>query len=128
MQMDFRRVWRGGGLYPVLLPAAPEGGLIDSKDIGGFLQRFYRGKHTADMFFFDLLDGDWISDFRRGFQGREFLRKVFGADLIRLAEDGGPLDHIAQFSDVSWPGIGLEDLYGITGKTEEPAMVYAAIE
>ena len=67
-----------GKLYPVLLPPAPEGGLIDSKNIGGFLERFCGGKHTADVLLLDLFKGDRISDPRRGFLGRQFFRKVFG--------------------------------------------------
>jgi hypothetical protein len=46
------------GFYPlnsVFLAATPEGGLVDTQDIGGFLKGFSRGQYSSNMLLFDFL-------------------------------------------------------------------------
>ena len=51
-----------GGSDPVLFPAAPEGGRIDTQDVGCLLQGFRRGQDTPDMLLLDLFEADPVAD------------------------------------------------------------------
>src|SRR5512147_2853309 len=94
-----------GGLYPVLLPAPPEGCLVDAEDFGRLLQRSGGSQNAADMFLLDLSQAHQIPYGRSGLRTGEGPRKILDADPVRATEDGGAFDDVAQFPEVPRPRV-----------------------
>lgn len=47
---------------PILLSAAPQGGLVDAENFCGILKGFCRRQNPPDVFLFDFLDGNRIAE------------------------------------------------------------------
>ena len=107
---------------PVLLPAAPQGGLVDAEDIGSLLKRFCGSQHPPDMFFFDFLQRDRIAKSCAGITGQQILRKTFNTHTVGLTENSCPFNDISQFSEVSRPMVLSEGLKRLWSETEEEMM------
>ena len=55
-------------------------------------------------------------------------RKKFDSHPVGPAEDGRPLDDVAELSDVARPGIAVERLERFRGKAQPRPMVGRAVE
>src|SRR5512142_1289390 len=117
-----------GGLYPVLLPASPEGCLIDAKDLGRLLQRSGGSQDAADMLLPDLFQAHQIPYGRSGFRMGEGPGKILDADTVRATEDGGAFDDVAQFPQVPRPRVMFHRLHRLFRETGEAAVVDPAVK
>jgi len=81
-------------LDAVLLPAAPEGGLIDTENGSGFLKRACRRQDVTDMFFFNLVQGYGVSQFDRCLPRLQVVREVATIDLIAAAKNDGSFNNV----------------------------------
>src|SRR5512135_2258766 len=116
------------GLYAVLLPAAPEGRLVDAEDSGRFLQRPGGGQNAADMLLLDLFQAHEASDGGRRLRAGEGPGKVIDADPVRTAKDGGPFDDVAQLPEVPRPRVALHRLHRLFREPGEAAVVDRPVE
>ena len=66
----------------VLFSPAPEGGLVDPQNIGGFLERFGRRQDPPNMGFFERRKRYRVAQFWRGIVRRRDDCQIFEADEI----------------------------------------------
>src|SRR5512141_827190 len=118
----------GGRLYPVLLPAPPEGCLVDAEDLGRLLQRSGASQNAADMLLLDLFQAHQIPYGRSGLRTGEDPGKNLDTDPVRATEDGGAFDDVAQFPEVPRPRVTFQRLHRLFRETGEAAMVDPAVE
>ena len=115
-------------LNPVLFPASPEGGLIDSKYHCSLLQRLRGCKNPTDMLLLDLFYWNGVTDIWSPLIRNEVWRETLQADPVGSAKDGRPLNDVAQFPDIARPVIPLENLEGVLSETDEGPVIVPGIE
>jgi len=106
-----------------LLPFPPEGGLIDTKNIGRFLKGFGGSDHPANVGLFDGLQGNGVAQLNGGGPGRDGGGEVPGVHDLGRAEDGGPFDRVPQFPDIPRPGISPQGFEGVFPEALEGLVV-----
>src|SRR5262245_25954929 len=114
---------------PKFLALPVESRLIDAEGLRGFDEAGCMFEHTPDVSLLELFQGDGRAglgsegcDWRVRGAGAQFGREIFGRDPIASSQNDGAFDGVAQFTQISGPGIEAEGRVGGLGEAlEAPA-------